>query len=81
MFCDDGQLPSGLTLSPGGLISGTPEAAGQYAFVVQVRAHPRAIRTIVFITDSQSGALLRRQSRHVNGMEATSPRSVMLPCS
>jgi hypothetical protein len=38
MFCNNRELPSGLTLSPDGLISGTPVEAGQYAFVVQVKS-------------------------------------------
>ena len=32
-----GVLPTGLALSPGGLIAGTPTAAGTFAFVVEVR--------------------------------------------
>lgn len=31
-----GNLPAGLTLSPGGQIAGTPSAAGQFGFTVQV---------------------------------------------
>ena len=31
-----GSLPAGLSLSPGGVISGTPATAGAYSFTVQV---------------------------------------------
>jgi hypothetical protein len=34
-FIDSGTLPPGLTISPGGVIGGTPTAAGTYTFVVQ----------------------------------------------
>lgn len=35
-----GQLPAGMTLSPGGVISGTPTAAGKYSFTVIADNNP-----------------------------------------
>ncbi len=52
-----GALPSGLTLSASGTLSGTPTAAGQFVFSLQVKDSAGATASQVFNLHINSGAL------------------------
>ncbi len=73
-----GTLPPGLSLSPAGEIGGTPTAAGQFAFTVQVedgrlRADLQPLSIFVVPSSTSTGATDGCDCRTVSGEEPSSP--------
>lgn len=59
-----GSLPTGLVLSPGGVLSGTPQAAGQFAFAVQSTdsLNVSAVTNLTIRVTSSSGLVITNTS-------------------